>query len=130
MQRDWGNSSPHRNPTVALRVLCRSSLTDWLWLQTPYLYYRAAPGSWDAGRVHRIDYDNPTSLQLKSAYAKKVGARGQYTRTLQLLVMYGKLPTLLRGCRRWNVDRGTRFHHFILAFPLPLWVLTTRDENA
>ena len=43
---------------------------------TPYIYYRAARGAWDAGVVHRLDYDNPASLRLKSAYAKQVGARG------------------------------------------------------
>lgn len=43
---------------------------------TPYLYYRAAVGAWDSGTVHRLDYDNPASLRLKAAYAKKVGARG------------------------------------------------------
>ena len=43
---------------------------------TPYLYYRASAGAWDEGAVHRLDYDNPASLRLKAAYAKKVGARG------------------------------------------------------
>eukprot|EP01043_Picozoa_sp_COSAG02_P065789 COSAG02_NODE_10031_length_2043_cov_3.713992_1_plen_487_part_00 len=43
---------------------------------TPYLYYKAVPGAWDAGRIHRLDFDNPHSLALKAAYAKSVGARG------------------------------------------------------
>ena len=43
---------------------------------TPYLYYRAPTAAWDAGTMHRLDYDNPASLRLKAAFAKQVGAHG------------------------------------------------------
>ena len=39
-----------------------------------YLYYRST--GWDRGKIHRVDYDNPKSLAIKSGYAHAVGARG------------------------------------------------------
>jgi hypothetical protein len=64
------------SPTAAGGVLAAaiggerwSNLTS-----TPYLYYRST--GWDAGRIHRVDFDNPRSLAIKTAYAKSVGAIG------------------------------------------------------
>ena len=50
---------------------------------TPYFFYRST--GWDKGKIHRVDFDNPKSLAIKSAYAKGVGARGVGMWTADLL---------------------------------------------
>ena len=71
----WATSEGD-SPTAARGVLA-AAIGGERWsnlTRTPFLYYRST--GWDAGQIHRVDYDNPRSLSIKSAYARSVGARG------------------------------------------------------